>query len=198
MSVNGVTGVTGAYPTTSTATTAKNAEDVAEKKTAEDKGVVYEPSNTKAKDSNSTKVTDYSSIVAKMKQDQANRNQQLQNLVDQLLSKQADKYTSLADMFKNITVDPATAAQAQKDIGEDGYWGVNQTSDRLVEMAQALSGGDATKADQMINAIKKGYEQAAKAWGGDLPDICQQTIDAATEKLNQWRDSMNSAQTVIE
>ena len=199
MSVNGVTGVTSAYPTTtSTATTAKNAENVAEKKTAEDKGVVYEPSNAKAKDSNSTKVTDYSSIVAKMKQDQANHNQQLQNLVNQLLSKQADKYTSLADMFKNITVDPATVAQAQKDIGEDGYWGVNQTSDRLVEMAQALSGGDATKADQMINAIKKGYEQAAKAWGGDLPDICQQTIDAATEKLNQWRDSMNSAQTVIE
>ncbi|MCM1441237.1 MAG: hypothetical protein NC131_18840 [Roseburia sp.] len=198
MSVNGVTGVTGTYPTTTTATATQAAETAAEKKTAEDKGVVYEPSTTNAKDSNSTKVTDYSSIVAKMKQQQASHTQQLQNLVDQLLSKQANKYTSLADMFKNIEVDPATAAQAQKDIGEDGYWGVNQTSDRLVEMAQALSGGDATKADQMINAIKKGYDQAAKAWGGELPDICQKTIDAATEKLNQWRDSLNSAQNVIE
>ena len=101
-------------------------------------------------------------------------------------------------MFKNIEVDPATKAQAQKDIGEDGYWGVKQTSDRLVEMAQALSGGDATKADEMIKAIKKGYDQAAEAWGGELPDICQKTIDAATEKLNQWRDSMNSATNVIE
>lgn len=199
MSVNGITGATSAYAATNTSTTsAKAAEAAAEKKTtAEDKGVVYEPS-TNAKDSNSTKVTDYSSIVTKLKQQQASHTQQLQNLVDKLLNKQADKYTSLADMFKNITVDPATAAQAQKDIGEDGYWGVNQTSDRLVEMAQALSGGDATKADLMINAIKKGYDQAAKAWGGDLPDICQKTIDAATEKLNKWRDSMNEAQTVIE
>lgn len=199
MSVNGITGVTGAYPTTTeTTSTAKNAETVAAKKTAADNGVVYEPSSRKATDSDSTKVTDYSSIVAKMKQEQANHNKQLQNLVDQLLSKQANKYTSLAEMFKNIEVDPATAAQAQKDIGEDGYWGVKQTSDRLVEMAQALSGGDATKADEMIKAIKKGYDQAAEAWGGELPDICQKTIDAATEKLNQWRDSMNSATNVVE
>ncbi|MCI8791448.1 MAG: hypothetical protein HFG38_01435 [Eubacterium sp.] len=200
MSVNGITGVTSAYATTNTAAATKNAETTAasKKNTAEDKGVVYEPSSTNAKDSNSTKVTDYSSIVAKMKQEQANHNKQLQDLVDKLLSKQADKYTSLADMFKNITVDPATAAQAQKDIGEDGYWGVNQTSDRLVEMAQALSGGDAEKADLMINAIKKGYDQAAKAWGGELPDICQQTVDAATEKLNKWRESLNEAQNVLE
>ncbi len=198
MSVNGITGVTGAYPTTSETATAKNAESVAEKKTAADNGVVSEPSSKKATDSDSTKVTDYSSIVAKMKQQQANHNKQLQNLVDQLLSKQANKYTSLAEMFKNIEVDPATKAQAQKDIGEDGYWGVKQTSDRLVEMAQALSGGDATKADEMIKAIKKGYDQAAEAWGGELPDICQKTIDAATEKLNQWRDSVNSATNVIE
>ena len=64
MSVNGITGVTGAYPTTSETATAKNAESVAEKKTAADNGVVYEPSSKKATDSDSTKVTDYSSIVA--------------------------------------------------------------------------------------------------------------------------------------
>lgn len=190
MSVNGVTGVTSAYATTNTSTSAKAAETAAEKNNAEDKGVVYEPSSTKAKDSDSKKVTDYSSIVANMKQELSNHNKHLQNLVDQLLSKQATKYTSLADMFKNLEVDPATRAQAQKDIGEDGYWGVEQTSDRLVSMAKALSGGDPTKADEMINAIKKGYDQATKAWGDKLPDICQQTIDAATQKMTEWRDGL--------
>lgn len=191
MSVNGVTGVTSAYATTNTSTSsAKAAETAAEKNNAEDKGVVYEPSSTKATDSDSKKVTDYSSIVANMKQELSNHNKQLQNLVDQLLSKQATKYTSLADMFKNLEVDPATRAQAQEDIGEDGYWGVKQTSDRLVSMAKALSGGDPTKADEMINAIKKGYDQATKAWGDKLPDICQQTIDAATQKMTEWRDGL--------
>lgn len=189
MSVNGVTGVgTNAYsaPTTSTA---KKAEVASEKASSVDTGVVYEPS-TNAKDSN--KVTDYSSIVANMKQELSTKNTQLQNLVNELLGKQAEKYTSLADMFKNITVDPATIAQAQEDIGEDGYWGIEQTSDRLVSMAQALSGGDATKADTLIAAMEKGFKQATEAWGEDLPDICRQTVDAATEKLNKWKESLNS------
>lgn len=196
MSVNGVTGATNAYATANTTSTSnQSAKTNTDKKTAEETGVVYEPSSATAKDGNSTKVTNYSSIVSGLKKELSTKNQQLQNLVDQLLSKQAKKYTSLSDMFKNINADPATVAQAQKDIGEDGYWGVEQTSDRLVSMAQALSGGDAAKADEMIAAIKKGYDQATKAWGDKLPDICQKTIDAATEKLNKWRDGLTGTET---
>jgi septation ring formation regulator EzrA len=187
MSVNGITNNTVTYtPNTSTKTAAKTAEAAATD--AEEAGVVYEPSS--ATDSSSNKITDYSSIVSSMKQELSSKNQQLQNLVDQLLSKQANKYTSLADMFKNLNVDADTIAQAKKDISEDGYWGVEQTSDRLVAMAQALSGGDSSKADELISAIQKGFEQATKAWGEDLPDICKQTIDAATEKLTNWRDGI--------
>ena len=189
MSVNGVTGaMANSYvPASTEKTTAAAAENrTADKATANDVGVVYEPS--KAKDS---KKTNYSSVVSNMKKEQSTKNQQLQNLVNQLLGKQANKYTSLADLFKNINADPATVAQAQKDISEDGYWGVTQTSDRLVSMAQALSGGDATKADEMIAAVKKGFDQATKAWGDELPDICKQTIDAAVDKLTKWRDGIS-------
>lgn len=192
MSVNGVTGVGAAYPS-STTTASKPAETGNKTSAKTDIGVVYEPS-TSAKDSK--KVTGYSSIVANMKQELSSKNAQLQNLVNELLGKQATKYTTLADLFKNITADPATIEQAQKDIGEDGYWGVEQTSDRLVSMAQALSGGDASKADEMIAAIEKGFSQATKAWGDDLPDICRQTVDAATEKLNKWKASLNSSEAV--
>lgn len=41
--------------------------------------------------------------------------------------------------------DPDTIKAAQESISEDGYWGVNKTSDRLVSMAIALSGGDTSK-----------------------------------------------------
>ena len=134
-----------------------------------------------------------------MKAELNSKNQQLQNLVDQLLSTQANNYTSFAQLFEDvkngkISVDPTTVAQAQKDIAEDGYWGAEQTSDRLVSMAQALSGGDTEKADKMIAAIKKGYEQATNAWGGKLPDICQRTIDLATKKLESWRDGLSSSE----
>lgn len=191
MSVNGVTNATAAYTNTSTAQAApKKAEQASsEKDTAKDTGVVYEKS-ANATDSKSNKITDYSSVVSSMKKELSNKNAHLQNLVNELMGKQANKYKNLADLFKNVNADPATIAQAQKDIGEDGYWGVEQTSDRLVSMAQALSGGDSAKADELIAAMKKGFSQATKAWGEDLPDICKNTIDTAVKKMEDWRDGI--------
>ncbi|MDY2922329.1 MAG: hypothetical protein SOT18_05765 [Eubacterium sp.] len=192
MSVNGITsGVSNSY--TSTSVSKEKASKTETKKTA-DTGVVYEPS-TSAKDSNSTKVTDYSSIVASMKKELSSKNEQLQNLVNKLLSNQAKKYVSLSDMFKDIQVNEQTKIQAQKDISDDGYWGVEQTSDRLVSMAKALSGGDSSKADAMISAIEKGFDEATKAWGDKLPDICQKTIDVAKQKLQNWRDGGSDTTT---
>ena len=76
MSVNGITsGVSNSY--TATSVSKEKASKTETKKTA-DTGVVYEPS-TSAKDSNSTKVTDYSSIVASMKKELSSKNEQLQN-----------------------------------------------------------------------------------------------------------------------
>lgn len=189
MSVNGVTnGMSNAYAAQHASRSAKETAK-ANKTTENESGVVYEPS-TSATDSTDKKMTDYSSIISNLKNEVSNRNKQLENLVQKLLTKQAGKYTSLSDLFKNLEVDEETRAQAQQDIGEDGYWGVNQTSDRLVSMAQALSGGDPEKADELIAAMKKGFEQATKAWGDDLPEICQKTIDAATKKLENWRDGV--------
>lgn len=202
MSVNGITSGVASYTTTEK-TNRKVAEKKAElssnkeldtKNNSQDTGVSYEPSD--ATNTNSNKVTDYSSIVANMKSELALKNQQLEGLVNDLLSKQATKFTSLSDLFKNLTVDKETALKAQEEISEDGYWGVEQTSDRLVAMAQALSGGDTSKADTLIKAIKKGYEQAAGAWGDKLPDICQKTVDAAVKKMEDWRDGKSSSSEV--
>ena len=194
MSVNGIQSSQPTYTSTTTKATEKK---TAEKKNTEDTCVVYEPSKkTESKDT--SKVNDYQSVIKQMKGELSSKNQQLQNLVDQLLSKQAKKYTTLKDLFTDIKdgkvdVDPATIAQAQKDVADDGYWGVDKTSDRLVDMAKALSGGDSSKADTLIAAIKKGFDQAADAWGGELPEICQNTIDAAVQKLNDWKSGQADA-----
>ena len=101
------------------------------------------------------------------------------------------------DMWKflasgNFTVDAETKAQAQKDIAEDGYWGVEKTSDRIVDFAKALSGGDEKKADELIGAFKKGFEQATKAWGKTLPDISQKTYDRVLEKMDNWKNGVET------
>ena len=95
----------------------------------------------------------------------------------------------------NFTVDAATKAQAQDDISENGYWGVNQTSDRILDFAKTLSGGDPSKAQTFIDAFKKGYDEATKTWGKTLPDISQKTYDAVMDKFDSW---VNGAQTGTE
>ena len=189
MSVNGITSANSSYttPQTTAKTKVSQATNTAD---AKDIGVVYETSSKT--DDKSNKIKDYSSVVATMIKELSTKNEQLQNLVTKLLGKQAGKYTKLADLFKDIQADPATIEQAQKDIADDGYWGVEQTSDRLVSMAQALSGGDTSKADTLIAAIKKGFDEATEAWGDKLPDICQKTIDAAVKKMEAWRDGTTS------
>ena len=189
MSVNGITSANSSYttPQTTAKTKVSQTTNTAD---AKDIGVVYETSSKT--DDKSNKIKDYSSVVATMKKELSTKNEQLQNLVTKLLGKQAGKYTKLADLFKDIQADPATIEQAQKDIADDGYWGGEQTSDRLVSMAQALSGGDTSKADTLIAAIKKGFDEATEAWGDKLPDICQKTIDAAVKKMEAWRDGTTS------
>ena len=194
MSVNGVTSTQAAaaysYNSTSAAKEKTSAEEAKTTTTAEDTGVIYEHS-TAAKTSSTKKTyTPDTNLVNKLKADAGNRASQLRSLVEQMMGKQANTYGNANDIWSflrsgNFTVDPATKAQAQADIAEDGYWGVNQTSDRIIQFANALTGGDPDKIESMREAFKKGYAQAEKTWGGSLPEISQKTYDAVMEKFDK-------------
>ncbi len=194
MSVNGVTGATNtydaAYLTNQTAAAKATEENTSADKATEDKkdtGVIYEAS----KDAGTKKTyTQNTNLVNKMKADAEAHAQQLQSIVEQLMSKQGQTYNNANGIWSilsggNFTVDAATKAQAEKDIAEDGYWGVKQTSDRIIDFATALTGGDPDKIEEMREAFKKGYKQAEKTWGGELPDISKRTYDAVMEKFDK-------------
>lgn len=195
MSVNGITTSSQTYTaasasTASTATASKKANDDNSSQN-NNSGAVYEKSTSGQQ---KTYTTD-TEMVSKLKADAERRTMQLRSLVEKLLLKQGSSYTiaSDEDMYKllregNLEVDAKTAAQAKKDVAEDGYWGVEQTSDRIVSFAKALSGGDPDKADEMISAFIKGFKDAAKTWGGKLPDISQRTYDATIDKLSKWKN----------
>ncbi len=185
MSVNGITSVTEAYSTyaasgTKTGKTAK-AETPAGAPAAESAGVIYEPSSEGI--AAAKKYTPDTNLINKLKADADARTAQLRSLVEQMMSKQANTYGNATDIWSflrsgNYTVDPATKAQAQADIAEDGYWGVNQTSQRILDFATALTGGDPDKIEEMRDAFAKGYQKAERTWGGELPDICKKTYEA--------------------
>lgn len=189
----------------SKANTAKAAEDTAAKESTkakeeeEKESVVFDKSK-ETKKASTNKLYNRDAVVSKLKADQEARMASMQSLVEKLLNKQGNTFnlangTNLAATFRDAAknADPQTIKDAQASIADDGYWGVNQTSDRLVSMAIALSGGDTEKADEMMAAIQKGYNQATKAWGEKLPDICQRTIEATRQKMEDWKNGVTTA-----
>ena len=134
--------------------------------------------------------------IQRLQEDLARREQSLRDLVRKMLLNQGQAYQESMDIYGllregKLNVDPEAVEKAQRDIAEDGYWGVEQTSERLVSFAKALTGGDPSKADEMMEAVKKGFEQATKAWGAELPDISKKTLEETIRKLEDWRDQEN-------
>lgn len=189
MSVNGIyTNTYSSYETTGCSSTkAGNTKKNEASKAGEEKAVIYETTAGKMTDS------ERAALVKKLKADTESRVNQLKSLVSEMFLKQGQKVKNSDDIWSmlasgNFTVDAQTAANAKAEISEDGYWGVNQTSDRIFEMAKALSGGDSEKMQKMAEAFKKGFAQATKAWGSTLPDISQKTYDAVMQKFENYNN----------
>ena len=150
-----------------------------------------------AEKTNKMSASERKALVAQLKSDQESRQSQLVSLVEQMLSKQTVSYGTTNNIWQilskgNFTVDAATKAQAQQDISEDGYYGVKETSERLYQFALSLSGGDVDKMKELQSAMEKGYKKAEKTWGGNLPEICQRTIDAANKLFDDYYASQKT------
>ena len=172
----------------------KNTEAVVDTTPAEGAAAEYEKSEVSEK--KQTAKYD-AATIEKMKAEAEMKTAQLRSLVEKMLLKQGQKFTTLEDAFDmikegTIEVDDETAVEAQKEIADDGYWGVEQTSERLFSFAKALAGNDPTKADSMLEALQKGFDEATNQWGGELPELCQKTLEAAKKKLTDWRDGVTA------
>ena len=203
-SVAASTANTAASSTSSTDTAAKasGAEAVAyEKGAASDKKATYSI--------NKMSKEDRSALVKQLKDDQLRSQQNLLDIVNKTIGQQATKF-SLANLtdegddsiwkkFANgeFKVDEATRKQAEEDISEDGYWGVKQTSQRLFDFASALAGDDVDKMKEMQAAVEKGFKQATKAWGKDLPSISNDTLSATNKLFEDYYKSKEQSSGVV-
>jgi hypothetical protein len=92
-----------------------------------------------------------------------------------------------------IDLSTLTVEDAQELISEDGYFGVKQTSDRIVDFAINAFGNDPSRLEEMKKAIDQGFLDAQKAFGGQLPEISQQTYNAVMEKLEAFAQADSAA-----
>ncbi|MBO4903178.1 MAG: hypothetical protein J5518_10325 [Lachnospiraceae bacterium] len=184
MNVNGVSG----YSQLDAYNTYKNPPKTTEEPVkAEEVGAVYEKSDAAAK------YTPNVSMVEMLKADAAAQEESFRSMVQKTIMGQGNALAASDDFWRflasgHFTVTQAAKEEAQKAISEDGYWGVNKTSDRIIEMAKALTGGDPDKIEEMRSAFEKGFKEATKTWGRDLPEISSQTYDAVMQKFDNWAE----------
>ena len=207
MSLNSISNVVSTVAASAAPAAKKDTSASSKTATAFDEtAAVYEKSsdstdskkNTSKTNSKKTSTADRSAIVKALKDDAEKQKQNLIDIVRKSMSGQAstwNKSQGLKSLFENLTVDADTIAQAKKDIAEDGYWGVDQTSDRILDFAKALSGDDPDKADMLLEAFKKGYKQATGDWGAELPSLCKDTYDAVVEKFQKLKDGASTNST---
>lgn len=101
--------------------------------------------------------------------------------------------TWIASGDTSIDFRDLTPEKARELISEDGYLGVEQTSERIVQFALSIADGDPNRLAEIKASIDKGFQMAAEALGGVLPDISIKTYNAIMDKLDAWAESFDKA-----
>ncbi|MCT7909211.1 hydrogenase-4 component G [Arcobacter lacus] len=81
--------------------------------------------------------------------------------------------------------------EATELVSEDGFFGVTQTSDRVAGFVLSFAGDDLELLQKGREGIVKGFEEAEKLFGGQLPEISyktqERTLALIDEKINSLK-----------
>ena len=114
----------------------------------------------------------------------------LKQIVGDMLKRQGLKFRDLKDIkvedVKTETIDDIAQKEAQAMIAEGGEYSAENVSDRIVDFAKAISGGDKSKLELLRSAIEDGFGAATKDFGAELPEITKETHQLIMDKLDAW------------
>ncbi|MDH1975656.1 hydrogenase-4 component G [Aliarcobacter butzleri] len=75
--------------------------------------------------------------------------------------------------------------EATKLVSEDGFFGVTQTSDRVAGFVLSFSGDNLDILQKGREGIVKGFEEAEKLFGGQLPEISYKTQERTLALIDE-------------
>lgn len=131
------------------------------------------------------KITKYDQISIKRLKDESERAYEtLRRIVMELIHDQSRGELKLRTIKEeNLQI------EAARLIADDGPLGAEAVSNRIVDFAIALSGGDKSKLTELKAAIEEGFRQVEDILGG-LPEVSLKTYSLIMEKLDKWEHSI--------
>jgi hypothetical protein len=151
-------------------------------------GFGYGKPGLPGKDVGSRTVKPDTATIQQLKDQSEQTYSQLREMVRQMLERQGLTFQDLKGFDGEIVVDEQARTEAAAAIAEGGPLSAEAVSDRIVEFAKAISGGDKTKLDTLRSAIDKGFSEAERILGGNLPEISHKTRELINEKLADWEN----------
>lgn len=133
-----------------------------------------------------------SSITQENTLTQASLTTEQQDVLDFLSGKESSSGMSLKNIgYEGKPITELTPDEAKQLVGEDGFFGVNQTSDRVANFVFSFAGNDLELLQKGREGILQGFEEAKKMFGGELPEISyktqERTLTLLDEKINSLK-----------
>jgi hypothetical protein len=107
------------------------------------------------------------------------------NILNFLSGKEVEGQLSLKDIgYEGKPITELSKEEASELVAEDGFFGVDKTSQRVANFVFNFSGDDLDILEKGREGIVKGFEDAQKMWGGELPEISHQTQAKTLELID--------------
>ena len=115
-----------------------------------------------------------------------------QEVLDFLSGKEIQSGMSLKNIgYEGKPITELTQDEAKDLVGENGFFGVTQTSDRVANFVFSFAGDDLELLQKGREGIVQGFEEAKKMFGGELPEISyktqERTLALLDEKINSLK-----------
>lgn len=78
-----------------------------------------------------------------------------------------------------------TKDEASELIGEDGFFGINKTSERIAGFIISGAADDIEKLKLGMQGMLRGFKEAQSVWGKELPEISQKTMQKSIQAIEK-------------
>jgi hypothetical protein len=123
---------------------------------------------------------------------QANLSSEQKDVLDFLSGKDAQNGLNLKNIgYEGKPITELSQKEAKDLISEDGFFGINQTSNRVSDFVFNFAGDNLELLQKGREGIVQGFEEAKKLFGDQLPEISyktqERTLSLIDEKINSLK-----------
>ena len=87
--------------------------------------------------------------------------------------------------YEGKPITQLSQSEASDLVSENGFFGIANTADRISNFIISAAGDDLQKLEVGKEGMLRGFKEAEKIWGGELPEISQKTIEKATQAVDK-------------